>query len=56
MTYTISDGFKKDLENKKEWRDLTMYLEQLSSNRLRKIIKFSTEEIQKRRKRGRGEL
>lgn len=52
----ISDGFKKDLENKKEWRDLFIYLENQSSRRLRKIIKFSTEEIQKRRKRGRGQL
>ena len=58
MNYQIKgfEEYYKDLEKKKEWRDLTMYLEQLSSNRLRKIIKFSTEEIQKRRKRGRGEL
>jgi hypothetical protein len=52
----ISDGLKKDLENKKEWSDLTIYLENQSSNRLRKIIKFTTEEIQKRQKRERGQL
>ena len=59
MNYQIkewSEEFKKDLEKKKEWTDLTIFLKGLSSNRLRNVIKFSKEEIQKRRKRGRGEL
>ena len=59
MNYQIkkrSEEYYKDLEKKKEWTDLTILLKSLSSRRLRNVIKFSKEEIQKRRKRGRGEL
>tara|TARA_Y100001968_G_scaffold293936_1_gene300175 strand:+ start:317 stop:496 length:180 start_codon:yes stop_codon:yes gene_type:complete len=59
MNYQIkerSEEYYKDLEKKKEWRDLTILLKSLSSRRLRNVIKFSKEEIQKRRKRGRGQL
>jgi len=51
MTYQVSEGLQKDLDNKREWRDLTTYLRNQSNNRLRKIIKFSTEEIQERKRR-----
>ena len=50
------EEYYKDLEKKKEWTDLTILLKNLSSNKLRNVIKFSKEEIQKRKKRGRGEL
>ena len=33
MNYELSEGTKKDLENKKEWRDLTIYLKNQGSNR-----------------------